>query len=61
MYQDRGVAGPMLRAVAWLPVRNTSAESEGLAMRVLVAGDRGHIGAVLVPVLRAAGHEVGGE
>lgn len=29
-------------------------------MRVLVAGDRGYIGAVLVPMLRAAGHEVVG-
>jgi nucleoside-diphosphate-sugar epimerase len=29
-------------------------------MRVLVAGDRGYIGAVLVPFLRAAGHEVTG-
>ena len=29
-------------------------------MRVLVAGDRGYIGAVLVPALRAAGHEVDG-
>jgi nucleoside-diphosphate-sugar epimerase len=29
-------------------------------MRVLVAGDRGYIGAVLTPVLRAAGHEVRG-
>ncbi|MGO8885046.1 MAG: NAD-dependent epimerase/dehydratase family protein [Streptosporangiaceae bacterium] len=29
-------------------------------MRVLVAGDRGYIGAVLVPVLRAAGHQVHG-
>jgi nucleoside-diphosphate-sugar epimerase len=29
-------------------------------MRVLVAGDRGYIGAVLVPILRAAGHEVDG-
>lgn len=29
-------------------------------MRVLVAGDRGYIGAALVPFLRAAGHEVGG-
>ncbi len=29
-------------------------------MRVLVAGDRGYIGAVMVPCLRAAGHEVGG-
>jgi nucleoside-diphosphate-sugar epimerase len=29
-------------------------------MRVLVSGDRGYIGAVLVPVLMAAGHEVEG-
>lgn len=27
-------------------------------MRVLVTGDRGYVGAVLVPVLQAAGHEV---
>jgi nucleoside-diphosphate-sugar epimerase len=29
-------------------------------MRVLVAGDRGYIGAVLAPFLRAAGHDVDG-
>jgi nucleoside-diphosphate-sugar epimerase len=29
-------------------------------MKVLVAGDRGYIGAVLVPHLRAAGHQVSG-
>jgi nucleoside-diphosphate-sugar epimerase len=29
-------------------------------MRVLVAGDRGYIGAVLAPFLRSAGHEVDG-
>ena len=29
-------------------------------MRVLVAGDRGYIGAVLVPFVRAAGHDVVG-
>jgi len=29
-------------------------------MRVLVVGDRGYIGAVLVPFLRSAGHEVDG-
>jgi len=29
-------------------------------MRVLVAGDRGYIGTVLVPFLRAAGHTVEG-
>src|ERR1700761_5259325 len=31
-----------------------------LTMRVLVAGDRGYIGAVLVPFLRKAGHQVDG-
>ena len=30
-------------------------------MRVLVVGDRGHIGAVMVSLLRAAGHQVGGQ
>jgi nucleoside-diphosphate-sugar epimerase len=29
-------------------------------MRVLVAGDGGYIGAVMVPLLRTAGHDVGG-
>ncbi len=29
-------------------------------MRILVAGDRGYIGAVMVPFLRAAGHDVDG-
>jgi len=29
-------------------------------MRILVAGDQGYIGAILVPFLRAAGHEVNG-
>ena len=29
-------------------------------MRVLVAGDRGYIGAVLVPFLRSAGHDIDG-
>jgi nucleoside-diphosphate-sugar epimerase len=29
-------------------------------MKVLVAGDGGYIGAVLVPLFRAAGHEVDG-
>ena len=32
----------------------------GVVMRVLVAGDRGYIGAVLVPLLDSAGHEVDG-
>jgi nucleoside-diphosphate-sugar epimerase len=29
-------------------------------MRILVAGDRGYIGAVMVPFLRGAGHQVDG-
>jgi nucleoside-diphosphate-sugar epimerase len=29
-------------------------------MRILVTGDRGYIGAILGPFLRAAGHEIGG-
>lgn len=33
---------------------------EGKRMRVLVTGDRGYIGAVMVPFLRAAGHQVDG-
>src|SRR3954451_777818 len=32
----------------------------GVIMRVLVAGDRGYIGAVMVPLLSAAGHDVDG-
>jgi nucleoside-diphosphate-sugar epimerase len=32
----------------------------GVEMKILVAGDRGYIGAVLVPYLRAAGHTVDG-
>jgi len=32
----------------------------GGVMRVLVAGDRGYIGAVLVPFVREAGHQVNG-
>jgi nucleoside-diphosphate-sugar epimerase len=31
-----------------------------LTVKIMVAGDRGYIGAVLVPFLRAAGHEVSG-
>jgi nucleoside-diphosphate-sugar epimerase len=33
---------------------------EVVAVKVLVAGDRGYIGAVLAPFVRAAGHEVDG-
>jgi nucleoside-diphosphate-sugar epimerase len=45
---------------AQIPPSSRRSPNLGEAMRVLVAGDRGYIGAVLVPVLRAAGHEVDG-
>src|SRR5215469_5784377 len=35
-------------------------ETWGLPMKVLVAGDRGYIGAVMVPFLRQAGHTIHG-
>ena len=38
----------------------TPAAAEEIAMRVLVDGDRGYIGAVLVPLVQAGGHEVVG-
>src|SRR5215468_5575897 len=46
-----GVVGPQSDAMSriW-----------GYRVRVLVAGDRGYIGTVLVPFLRAAGHQVDG-
>src|ERR1700748_3184893 len=37
-----------------------SSEQQGSAMKVLVVGDGGYIGAVLVPFFREAGHEVTG-
>jgi nucleoside-diphosphate-sugar epimerase len=37
-----------------------SGQSRESTMRVLVAGDRGYIGAVMVPFLRGAGHRVDG-
>ena len=39
---------------------NLNTPNMGVGMKVLVAGDRGYIGTVLVPFLRAAGHEVDG-
>src|SRR6266702_176012 len=42
------------------PAREHRHEKLGASMKVLVAGDRGYIGAVLVPLLRAAGHVVDG-
>jgi nucleoside-diphosphate-sugar epimerase len=42
------------------PVRRYVQDLGVPAVRVLVAGDRGYIGAVLVPFLRTAGHHVDG-
>src|ERR1700683_4057335 len=53
-YQDGDVADHV-RSIAEL-IRRTRGEE----LRVLVSGDRGYIGTVLVPFLRAAGHEVDG-
>src|SRR3984957_17652312 len=39
---------------------NQGSDLAGVAVRGLVAGERGYIGAVLVPFMRAAGHEVDG-
>jgi nucleoside-diphosphate-sugar epimerase len=44
----------------WLADLIAGPTDEETGMRVLVAGDRGYIGAVLVPFLGAAGHEVVG-
>lgn len=40
--------------------RSNHSNTGSRPLRILVAGDRGYIGAVLVPFLRAAGHEVDG-
>src|SRR5215813_782051 len=56
------------RGIRWLhargrngPSRHDHREQLGASnMKVLVAGDRGYIGAVLVPLFRAAGHDVDG-
>src|SRR5690348_7484915 len=60
MYQDGAIAVPMVWSGHPAALSNSSGRPGGLAMRVLVAGDRGYIGAVLVPFLRAAGHQVDG-
>jgi nucleoside-diphosphate-sugar epimerase len=58
MYQDRTGAGPVALKAYFMS--GWSARSEVTAMRVLIAGDRGYIGTVLVPFLRAAGHRTDG-
>ena len=59
-YQDLMVADPVSRGWKFRSAVELSCRTWGRGMRVLVAGDRGYIGAVLVPFLRAAGHEVDG-
>jgi nucleoside-diphosphate-sugar epimerase len=53
---SKHVVADHVRRAVWPWVRAESGEM----MRVLVAGDGGYIGAVLVPLLAAAGHEVRG-
>lgn len=61
MYQGRVVAGPVsCEIVVPEAPSNSYAKPGGRKLRVLVAGDRGYIGAVLAPFLRAAGHQVDG-
>ena len=60
-YQGRIVEGPVsCRDIRLAAVLELHIPNLGEALRVLVAGDRGYIGTVLVPFLRAAGHEVDG-
>ncbi len=62
MYQSAGAQAQVVaRRGAAGPSGTTITSSWGQSnMKVLVAGDRGYIGAVLVPLLRAAGHDVDG-
>src|SRR5262249_59843909 len=49
------------RPLRYLPACPRTLKCEqGATMRILVAGDRGYIGAVLVPFLPAAGHHLDG-
>ena len=51
---------PLLADLEWLTGSQSWANHEETILRVLVAGDRGYIGAELVLFARAAGHEVVG-
>jgi nucleoside-diphosphate-sugar epimerase len=59
MYQIGVLAGLLGVDGSGRPVPFVS-KPGGLRVKVLVAGDRGYIGAVMVPFLRAAGHVVDG-
>src|SRR5215831_7139082 len=60
MYQG-GAVGDLMTCGVVRPQFDAMSKIWGYpAVRVLVAGDRGYIGAVMVPFLRAAGHHVDG-
>ena len=59
-YQSRAAVDPMLHGVV-RPQSGLFVQDLGVqALRVLIAGDRGYIGGILVPFLRAAGHHADG-
>jgi hypothetical protein len=60
MYQNRTLTGQLFRGCAYRHPVQLVIKFWRAGVRVLVSGDRGYIGAVLVPLLRAAGHEVHG-
>lgn len=61
MYQDKAVVGPVCWSPFGVRVQLVSKSKGGLAMRVLVGGNRGDVRAVLVLYLRAAGRKGGGK
>ena len=59
MYQDKAAVDRVFGG--WFSAAPSGYRHDvGVLMKVLVAGDRGYIGAVMVPFLRAEGHEVDG-
>jgi len=59
MYQDRVAADPLVRRLSGRSIQLVSG-IWGVAMRVLIAGDCGYIGPVVIRFLLAAEREVGG-
>src|ERR1700748_3232494 len=59
MYQGARFMG-LLRGAGQPPAGRTRRLTKERVMRVLVSGDGGYIGAVLVPFFQRAGHEVDG-
>src|SRR5215469_18896205 len=60
MNQRGGVTDPLMEWDGVAVVSEMTPRSRCQRMKVLVAGDRGYIGAVMHPFLRAAGHQVDG-